>query len=199
MYNKIVIGLDQSYTRTGIGIGVDGKLVKVTSEAFRGCKNKSEKRKRLSMVLRKIIQSNQHKSSEMVIICERIRTFSHHKGGNQDVDADEAKGAGQFISTNYIKATGGLIATIVDTAYEFGVHTFSVDTRAWKSKVLGTSKGSATGNKGNAIKFITNKGFDIGRADRNGKIVYDDDAADAGCITLYGFVPKDKQCLKKEE
>ena len=39
-----VIGFDQSYTRTGISIAVNGKLKKVTSEPFKGLTNKSLKR-----------------------------------------------------------------------------------------------------------------------------------------------------------
>lgn len=197
-YNKISIGIDQSYTRTGIGISADGKLLKVGSIPFRGCRNKSEKRKELRIALHKIIQSNQHKASEMVIICERIRTFSHHAESGSE--KGKGKQTGMFISTDYIKATGALIATIVDVAYEYGIPVFSVDTRAWKSKVLGNSKGSKKeGNKMGAIRFVESLGFNVSSYNRKGNIVYNDDAADAGCISLYAFVPKGSQTLKKEE
>ncbi len=198
-FKKIVIGIDQSYTRTGVSIAADGQLMKVTSLAFRGCRNKSEKRKELAKVLHKIIQANQHKASHMVIICERIRTFSHHKGKGQPTEGEE-QGSGMFISTDYIKATGALVATIVDVAYEYGVPVFSVDTRSWKSKVVGNSKGSKKdGNKLQTVNFVMAKGFDVSSVNKKGNIVYDDDAADSACIALYAFIPKHLRSLKKEE
>lgn len=195
MYDKIVIGLDQSYTRTGISIAADGELVKVTSLNFKGCKTKSDKRRALAKVIIQIIEKNQCRASSMVILLERVRTFSH----NQAVDEGETgttKGKGMFISTAYIKATGALIGMIVDTAAEYGIKVYSVDTRAWMSKVLGSSKGS---NKQASIKFITKKGFNISSVNKKGDTVYDDDAADSGCIALYGFVPEKLQTLKLEE
>lgn len=198
-YKTIVVGVDQSYTRTGISIAADGVLLKVTSIPFRGCRNKSEKRKELAKVLHKIIQTNQRKASHMVILCERIRTFSHHKG-KQTEGQDQEQGSGMFISTDYIKATGALVATIVDTAYEYGVPVFSVDTRSWKSKVVGNSKGSKKdGNKLQTVNFVMAKGFDVSSVNKKGNIVYDDDAADSACIALYAFIPKHLRSLKKEE
>lgn len=165
-YKKVVIGIDQSYKRTGIGIAVDGTLVKVKSITYRGCTVNSDKRKVMSNIVHHILNANAHRASEIFIICERIRTFS-----------------GGFISTDYIKSTGALIATIVDAAYEYGVPVFSADTRSWKSQVLGTSKGG----KGPAVKFVESKGFCLTSVNKKGKQLIDDDAADAGCIALYGF------------
>lgn len=48
-----VIGFDQSYTRTGISIAVNGKLKKVTSEPFKGLTNKSLKESRLEKMLKR--------------------------------------------------------------------------------------------------------------------------------------------------
>ena len=41
---ECVIGIDQSYTRTGISIAVNGKLKKVTSVDFKGTTTKTAKR-----------------------------------------------------------------------------------------------------------------------------------------------------------
>jgi hypothetical protein len=160
----------------------------------------------LAKVLIKIIETNQHKASQVVIICERVRTFSHNFKGKgkvkqgekvgQPSEAESTGDSGQFISTSYIKATGALIATIVDTAYDYGIPVFSVDTRAWMSKVVGSAKGS---NKQASIKFVTKLGFDVSSVNKKGNITYDDDASDSGCIALYAFVPKLKRSLKKEE
>lgn len=203
MYNKLVIAIDQSYTKSGISIALDGKLKKVTSISFRGCRNKSEKRKQLANIINQIISSNQLKATSTLILCERIRTFSHNHDENQnDKQAKQKKNQQpqMFISTDYIKATGALIATIVDVAYEHGLQVYSVDTRSWKSQILGagnTRKGK--GQKEDAITYVSKLGFDLSSVNKKGKTIYDDDAADSACIALYGFLPESRQKLKLEE
>ena len=196
MYNRLCIGIDQSYTRTGISIAVDGRLIKVSSMAFRGCTCKTEKRKLLSKVLSHILEVNKRKASDVIIICERIRTFSHSSGSKGEGNQGDNQ---MFISTDYIKATGALMATVVDAAYDHGIKVYSADTRAWKSSIVGSIK-SIKGNKKLAtVNFIIKKGFStsIASINRKGKEVYDDDAADSGCIALYGFVKDAK--LKLEQ
>ena len=122
MFKKLVIGIDQSYTRTGISIAGDGQLLKVGYIPFEASECHSEKRKKVRDKLIKIIKTNQSKASQMVVIVERIRQFS-----------------GGTLSMDYIKSTGALIGCIVDTAAEFGIPVYSADTRSWKSKVVGTS------------------------------------------------------------
>ena len=206
MYKKLSIGIDQSYARTGISIAADNKLLVVRSIDFNGCKNKIEKRLHVSTLLSKILKANKGKADEIVILVERIRTFS------QGPKQEQSFG----LRPDYLKATGALIGTIVDTAYQYNVPVYSVDTRSWKSKVLGNSKTNATlyrdfekPEKAAAILFVQNKGFDVAMRNKDGslkihkkgknagKIYYDDDAADGACIALYAFV--NKQNLKLEE
>jgi hypothetical protein len=187
MYKLIVIGIDQSYTKTGISIAADGKLLKVGSNAFKGCANKSEKRNCLVEILNKLIPQAIAKADKVVIICERIRLMS--------------KGA---LSINYIKATGALLGAIVDAAYKFSIGVYSVDTRSWKAKIVGTSKPEGTSkiaNKIPTLRFVMALGFreQIENIDKKGNKVYNDDAADSACIALYGFLPKSKRIVKKEE
>ncbi len=185
----MVIGVDQSYTRTGISIAVDGKLRKVSSIDFRGARVKPVKRKMLGDMLSYIIKKNQHKATEALIICERIRTFSAGKDAKKK----------SFISMDYIKGTGALISVIVDTAYEFGISVYSVDTRSWKAQVLGSSKSKKEDKKLESIKFVKKLGFDLEYKSPRGLQKFDDDAADSACMALYGFIPKEKQKLKLEE
>ena len=56
-------------------------------------------------------------------VVERIRQFSRG-----------------FISIDYIKSMGALIAYIVEASSQFIMPAFSVDTRCWKSTVVGNSK-----------------------------------------------------------
>lgn len=183
MYKKLVIGIDQSYTKTGISIAADGKLLKVASIGFKGARIKSEKRKMLANTLTKVLEKNAHKAKECVVICERIRHFSHGDDG-------KAKDAGGFMNMAYIKATGALIAVIVDTAFEFGgVAVYSADTRSWKSQVVGTPKAIKGDKKLATVRYVKSLGFkkDICSVNKKGEVVYDDDAADSACIALYGF------------
>lgn len=192
MVKKLVIGIDQSYTKTGISLCIDGKLKKVTSINYKGLKTRSQKRNEIRRVVTAILKQAQSKGLETLIICERIRTFNQAQ-----------KGRG--LNPGYLKMTGALIAAIVDIAAEFNVKVYSVDTRAWKSKVVGNAKARKTKDgkrdaKGETVDFIHNKGFDLFiRTNKNGKDIYDDDAADSACIALYGFIEKSQQRLKLEE
>ena len=200
MYKKIVIGIDQSYTRTGISIAGDGKLLKVGYIPFEPSECHSEKRKKVKDKLTQIIRLNKPKASQMVIIVERIRQFS---GGN--------------LSMDYIKSTGALIGCIVDTAGEFGISVFSADTRSWKSQVVGTSvpranKYNVDPKKWPTIEQLLSRNdvvqedllVEVGKRSKKfayciggTKYCYNDDAADSACIALYGFAKG--RSLKREE
>jgi hypothetical protein len=198
LYNLMVIGIDQSYERTGISIAADGKLLKVSSLDFTKlkCKNKTEKRFRLQDILQEIITKNIMKADEIMIIVERIRTFSQGKKCEQ----------GFGLKPDYLKSIGALTACIVDIAYKYDVPVYSVDTRSWKAQVLGKSftikeyEGKyEKPEKAAAIRYIRRLGFDTTIRDKDGQpkvhqkgknaglVYYDDDACDSGCIALYGF------------
>lgn len=151
-----VIGIDESYTRTGIAVTENGKLLYADSIDFKKLKTKTEKRCAVRKALNSLILNYKPK----IIICEKIRTFSQG-----------------FISKSYISATGALIATIVDIAFKHDVPVYSVDTRSWKSKVVGTSKHKTSNKKLETIEFVKNE-FDF-------DVEGNDDIADAICISLY--------------
>lgn len=168
MFKEVIIGIDQSYTRTGIAIAADGKLKLISSINFKGTRSKSGKRKFLANTLLRIFKKAKEKGTRCLVICERIRMFS---------------GKQPFISLNYVKSTAALIAVIVDVAEEFEIPVFSVDTRSWKSKVLGKS----VKEKQVSIDFVEKLGFNCSN----------DDEADAACIALYGFLKDKKIILEK--
>ena len=178
MYEKIVVGIDESYTETGIAIIADGKLIHAYGIKFKKCKNKIEKRNMLKSELIKIFNKIQGKSKSIVVIIERIRTFSNNK-----------------LRPAYLISTGGLYATIADTSYSYGYEVYTVDTRAWKSKVVGTCKHDGD-PKLPTINFIILKGWEkyIKYMNKKGIVGYNDNIADAICIGLYGFC--DKTTLK---
>jgi len=187
MYEFISIGIDQSYTRTGISVAADGKLLKVSSVAFSGLKTKSEKRKHLRRILTQLLANIVPKGKRVAIITERVRLTSQ---GN--------------ISIQYIKATGALIGTIVDTADEFDVRVYSVDTRAWKAQVVGNCKPEGIGQlapKVPTLKYVCKLGWKkaIHSVNLRGGDKWDDDAADSACIALYAFVPAKHRKLQREE
>lgn len=182
---KCIIGLDQSYKRTGISIAVNGKLKKVSSINFQHVKTKTEKRLLLAKVLEKAIKSclKKYPPEDIAIVCERIRTYT----------------AGFDLRPDYLKTTGALIAYIVDTGYKYGITTYSIDTRAWKSAVLGSSKpifppveGVKDPQKFGSVAYILKLGFEENlrsKSNRN-KYFMNDDMADGACIALSPFRAK---------
>jgi Holliday junction resolvasome RuvABC endonuclease subunit len=190
-YNKIIIGIDESYKRTGISIVADSEIKSINSIDFQKIKTNSEKRKLLRETLNRLIIKLKQKAEEIVIIVEKIRLYS----------------AG-FISEDYIKSIGALIAVMVDTAAEHDIKVYSVDTRSWKSKIVGTSKPQKNKlfvdpKKYPTIKYLIKKGYEEKLkaylpdntkiknylTDSKGKYLYNDDAADSACIALYGTLP----------
>jgi Holliday junction resolvasome RuvABC endonuclease subunit len=98
---------------------------------------------------------------EMIVV-ERTRQFSTN---------DKS-----FIAMNMIKTGISILTCIIDVAYAHGIKVYSVDTRAWKSAVIGTSKPKDGDKKLPGLEFVKSLGFDV---------YDDDDAADGACIALF--------------
>ena len=208
--SKVVIGIDQSYTRTGITVLCDKEIFEMYNIDFKGCKTNTDKRRVLREQLSKVIETIREELDEYTpdIITERIRLRSQG-----------------FLSENYLKATGALIATIIDTADYYMCPVYSVDTRAWKSAIVGSSKPlqnpyGINPEKYRTILYLKQKGLlhriaeeYEGRGEKGiiwanrkltgGKkekvrIKINDDLADSYCIAMYGFLPESKQKLKEE-
>lgn len=198
-----VIGIDQSYTRTGITILKDKEVVEMFSLDYEHCKNNSEKRTALENTLHEMVL--EHNIVNPLVITERIRLRSQG-----------------FLSEAYIKATGALIATIIDFfEYYNEIPVYSVDTRSWKSQIVGNSKPLENSyginkEKYRTILYLRSKGLlkyivepYTGRGKQgvvnikiNGKKTQckiNDDLADSYCIAMYGFLPENKQKLKEEK
>lgn len=199
--NQIVVGIDQSYQDTGIAISMNNKLKTATHCYTDNLKNNTEKRKALKEMLDKTFtkaKEMQKKYNSTLICCiERIRLQSQG-----------------FVNINYIKSIGALNALIVDTAMEYGIPVYSADTRAWKSSVIGTSKGKPNPyglneKKFPAIEWCIYKGYekyirkyDVGKSKKgiiyeNGiPFTYNDNICDSICISLYPYQAHSK--LKEE-
>ena len=205
-----VIGIDQSYTRTGITILKDKEVVEMFSLDYEYCNNNSEKRTALKNTLHEMVLD--HNIVNPLVITERIRLRSQG-----------------FLSEAYIKATGALIATIIDFFHYYNeIPVDSVDTRSWKSQIIGSSKPldnpyGINPEKYRTICYLRDKGLlkhivkeykgkgkkgiiDVKmEVTEGGKKVkkkvpceINDDLADSYCIALYGYLPKSKQKLKEE-
>lgn len=197
-YQKVIIGIDQSYNNTGISIAADGKLLKVKSIWLDNYKSNSEKRRALAKTLDGLLRSVCPKAKEVVCIIERIRLRSQG-----------------FLNINYIKSIGALNSIIVDKFYEYGVKVYSVDTRCWKAQVIGTSKPMSNKfgvpeEKWPTVRWLLKQGLEDnilvpiegrktkGTFMRDGqKYMYNNDAADSAGIAMFGFVG-DSDKLKEE-
>ena len=193
-----IIAIDQSYTRAGLSICVSGRVRSVGSVPMSKYKTKSQKRLELARTLNRAIDAcmKHYEAKDIVVIVERIRTFT----GSQQV-WHEQDITGNFASLRpaVIKAHAALIATIVDTAYLRGIRTYSVTTKSWKAAVLGTSKpifepieGVTNPQKFGSVRKAIELGFEkelrVVLRGRNGTgINYNDDMADAICMSLYPF------------
>jgi hypothetical protein len=198
--DKVVIGIDESYKNTGVTVNKNnGEELKVFAIHAEPLENNSLKRQMIKEWLVKIIKhvKKVYPNAEVICIIERIRL--------------QSKG---FLNIDYIKSIGALNALIVDTMYDYGIETFSVDTRAWKSAVVGTSKpmenkyglpaekyptivwNVKNGRKKEIINYNVGKKKKgvIVKGDRN--YTYDDDKSDSIAISFYGFTNKPK--LEKE-
>lgn len=202
--NRIVIGIDQSYKDSGIAISVDGRLKVVTDCYIAPLKSNTEKRKALRETLNKIFEKMAQKAkesdTEIICIIERIRL---HSGKNS------------FISIDYIKSIGALNSLIVDLAHVYGISVYSVETRAWKAAIVGTTKSQsnpygfdekkwptivwcvAQGYKKHIIEREVSKRkkkavIEKGKGLKTERYTYNDNRADAICLSLYGFVDKPK-------
>lgn len=184
-----IIGIDQSYMRTGISICVNGEIKKLYSLDFRTTKYKTVKRNKLRQVLGKAIEAclKKFEPQEINVICERVRTFT----------------ASTDMRPEVIKAQSALVATIVDAAFAYGVKVFSVDTRHWKTRILGTSRpifepieGVKNPQKFGSVRKMIDLGFYDNLYSSSGRgFTLNDDVADAGCISLYGFSGRPYQLL----
>ena len=200
-YNRVIVGIDQSYNNTGISIAADGKLKKVKSLRLEGLENNSEKRRALASTLDGLLRSVAPRTDEVVCIIERIRLRSQG-----------------FLNIDYIKSIGALNSVIVDTCHDHSVTVYSVDTRCWKSQVIGTSKPSQVPNKYGVpdekwptVKWLLNQGWENslivpvsprkkkGTFERDGqRFMYNNDAADSAGIAMFGFLgDQDKLQLER--
>lgn len=198
-YKELVIGIDQSYNNTGISIVADGNILLVTSIWLNKLKTNTEKRNMLRDKLKSIAQQAKNKSNNVYCIVERIRLRSQG-----------------FLNIDYIKSIGALNAIIIDVMAEFNIPVFSVDTRCWKSQVIGTSKPKENKygvppEKFPTVEFVIKKGFENsilipvegrktkGTFTHNGiKYMYNNDASDACGIAMFWFVGTHEK-LQKEK
>lgn len=200
-----VIALDQSYKRTGISVCVRGKVKKVYSIELQKIKGigprkgnfggKTLKRKAVSELLDKVINMclSKFEPNEVTVLVERIRTLT----------------ASGEVRPNVMKAHAALIATIVDKAVEYGIRTYSVDTRCWKTAILGSSspifepiEGVTNPQKFGSVRKAIKLGFKENLSVYSVKTgefkEYNDDMADAICMSLYLFKGKPYK-IKLEE
>lgn len=198
-YQKVVIGVDQSYSNTGISIAADGKLLKVRSLQLNSYKTNSDKRRVLSKTLDSLLNSVVPKGKEVICIIERIRLRSQG-----------------FLNIDYIKSIGALNSVIVDACHNQCVTVYSVDTRCWKAQVIGTSKPMANKfgvpeEKWPTVRWLLKQGWEDnilipiegrktkGTFIRDGqKYMYNNDAADSAGIAMFGFIG-DQDKLQEEK
>lgn len=199
---KYIIGIDQSYKRTGLSLSYEGKIVDYLSISPEDPQTISEKRKYISNIvyhwLSKSVSEGKLEPQSTICLFESIRMFSRG-----------------FVSMDYVLKTGALITNIADIMYDHQIDCYCVDTRAWKSSVVGTSKPKENKWKINPAKWpticyvrdnlnipheallIPEKHRKAGTILIHGKhYSVNDDLCDAICISLYPFSKNAKNMRK---
>lgn len=205
-YNLACIGVDQSYKRTGISLSIDGRLMMVTSVDLSHYPEKRDCRVIVSSSVQKVVSKCFSKGVDNVLVLlERIRLFSK-----------------DFISQPYIMSMGAMNAAVADKVAlsfpnelsEGRLEIMSVETRAWKSAVVGTIKKQENNfgvppEKWPTVNYIltkypefrdsimhqskrqkkSQKNFSFLSDDAQSVVYmeYDDDACDSACISLFPF------------
>lgn len=204
--NIFVLGIDESYANTGMSITYGNpfysyETIDCISIDGSSAKDKNEYRTLLLDEICTLLNKHKDKSNgtiECITVVERIRQFSRG-----------------FISIGYIKSMGALIAYIIEASSQYVMPTFSVDTRCWKSTVVGNSKPMVNSfhvapEKYPTLDYVVKhgmKGFVFNEASEeegkkllshktpknifksvSGKYVHvDDDKADSICISRFIF------------
>lgn len=197
-YKQLSIGIDQSYKNCGVSISADGQLLKVTHVKLEQCRTNTDRRRLLKAYLDNMLKAITPKADSITCIIERIRL--HSQG---------------FLNIDYIKSMGALNAVIIDIMDEYDIPVYSVDTRCWKSQVIGTSKPKdnklgVPKEKYPTVEWCIKQGFENsvlrtvkgrkkkGTFTRNGiRYMYDNDACDSSAISMFYFFG-DKEKLKQE-
>lgn len=197
-YKQLSIGIDQSYKNCGVSISADGQLLKVTHIKLEQCRTNTDRRRLLKAYLDNMLKAITSKADSIICIIERIRL--HSQG---------------FLNIDYIKSMGALNAVIIDIMDEYDIPVYSVDTRCWKSQVIGTSKPKDNNlgvpkEKYPTVEWCIEQGFENsvlrtvkgrkkkGTFTRNGiRYMYDNDACDSSAISMFYFIGN-KEKLKQE-
>ena len=193
MLINTVIGIDQSYKRTGVSVCRDGKIIYCFSITPEASDCPSDKRKSIINGITHNVIKNKDLNIDpkrTIVVMERVRLFSRG-----------------FISFDYIVKTGALVAMISDLFYDNNIKTYVVDTRAWKKVVVGTckpveNKYGIAPEKWPTVKYVKRLN-DVKNADilieyprmKKGVICMNnkfyevnDDLCDAICISKFFFV-----------
>ena len=166
-YNHVIIGIDESYSSTGVCVICDGKIKVVKSYSV-GSRHRDPNaraiiyRRMLAYWLDNLLCAIEQKLCRdyeypKKLTEEQIKNVWNGTPIQYYGKAIEPKITVCFerirtfsqghMSTNYLIRTGGLIATIMDVCSRHSVDCYSVDTRAWKKAFCGTSKPSRKPNK----------------------------------------------------
>lgn len=177
--NKVVIGIDQSYKKTGVAVYIYNSETKKgrfwhTYAITPNKRAKARKRAVIAASVEGLLRLLRRKCVDVWICFERPRLFS--KG---------------HISSSYLLSIGALNGAIVDVAGTREVPCYSVDTRAWRRAAVGTCKRKDNDKGIPPEKYYTVKHFcktgykrRLIRRAADGSKIFEHDIADAMGIAV---------------
>lgn len=177
--NRVAIGIDQSYKKTGVAVYIyncdtkKGRFWRTFAITPNEC-TKARKRRAIAANLEDLLRAIRFRFDDVRICFERPRLFS--KG---------------HISASFLLSIGALNGAIIDTAESRDVPCYSIDTRAWRRAAVGTCKRKENGKgippeKYCTVKYFCKAGYKsrLIWQDAGGKRHYEHDIADAMGIAV---------------
>lgn len=198
-YRALCLGIDQAYGDTGIaiaGITLDKQIDIIATRAVPPVESKSkvEYRAKVNTAIRTMLKNYRALGDEFCAICESVRVYTE----------------GNISIRNHLN-WGALQGSMHDCLYNtFGASLRIVDTRAWKSAVVGTSKPSDSAPTGvdpkkwPTIQCMMHE-YDVPKEwltkplsprtkkytwqdEKGNNFTYNSDVADACAIAIYGLI-----------
>lgn len=189
-----IIGIDQSYTDTGIAIAARSKILTALSLPLERCENDTVKRSSLKARLEIAIELCYQNKHEPIIYIEAVRINS----GQTTFD--------------YIKRAGAMESVIIDLCFYKGIECRSVASNSWKAKIVGSREKVPNSigippEKYKTYEYTHKLGLDeytlqecskrtrnyVKQLEDGTKLKYNDNTGDSCCIALYGCLPEETQ------
>lgn len=177
-YQTVIIGFDPSYDDTGFSVWADGELIDAGNVDWQEADTKPQKRLRLRDFVSDIVYEYVQQAFVVEVYSEGVRQFSSAPAGSKKDSV--------FVSFKAITTLSMLSTSIIDPAGIYDVPVYGVETKSWKSHVVGSSVPEENiykfdPKKYKTLKWCVESGYEywikkqVSKQKKNGVIEVDDE------------------------